>query len=278
MLRILTQITGHLKEYLIFSILVAISIVLLFNSKSPKSHLIGKIALEIVGLTKSITDVIPNFYNLQAENKELKKINMMLLAQLNQLQEEKLENIRLRELLRFKEKNSAYELLPADVVGKSLINLRNYIILNVGASDGVEVNMPIVCESGVVGKIVRVGENYSVGMILFHKDFRASVKIQRSRVDGIIAWEGGEYLSMLNVPKTMDVEPGDVVITSEYSTIFPPGMEIGVVVETDNSAKGLFKAIKVKPSVDFTKLEEVFVVKYKSDPEKEKFEEMFYGK
>jgi cell shape-determining protein MreC len=55
-------------------------------------------------------------------------------------------------------------------------------------------------------------------------------------------------------------------------------MEIGVVVETDNSAKGLFKAIKVKPSVDFTKLEEVFVVKYKSDPEKEKFEEMFYGK
>ncbi len=278
MLRILNQITGHLKEYLVLSILVVISIVLLFSSNSSKSYLIGKIALEIVGFTKSITDIIPSFYSLREENKELKKINMMLLVQLNQLQEEKLENIRLRELLRFKEKNNDYELVSADVVGKTLINLRNYIILNVGANDGVEVNMPIVCESGVVGKIARVGKNYSVGMILFHKDFRASVKIQRTRVDGIIAWEGGKYLTMLNVPKTMDVEPGDVVITSEYSTIFPPGMEIGVVVEIDNSTKGLFKAIKVKPSVDFTKLEEVFVIRYKSDPEREKIEEMFYGK
>ncbi len=278
MFRIFTQITQHLKEYFILSVLVLISLLLIFSNKSHKSYLISKIAVEIVGISKSITNIIPNFYNLKEENKELRKANIILLSELNQLREEKLENIRLRKLLGFKEKNNHFEFIPADVVGKTLINPYNYIVINVGSNDGVEVNMPIICESGVVGKIMKVGKNYSIGMILFHKDFRTSVKIQRSRVDGILGWEGNGYLSMFNVPKTMDVEVGDVVITSEYSTIFPPGFEIGVVTEIDNSVQGLFKLIKIKPSVDFTKLEEVLVVKYRYDFEREEIEQTMTGK
>lgn len=278
MLKIFSQITHHLKEYLILSAPFLLSLLLIFSNTSHKSHLISKIAVEVAGISKSITGVIPNLYNLRAENKELRKTNIILLNELNQLREEKLENIRLRKLLGFKEKNNNFEFIPADVVGKTLINPYNYIVLNAGLDDGVEVNMPIICESGVVGKIMKVGKKYSIGMILFHKDFRTSVKIQRSRVDGILGWNGGEYLTMLNVPKTMDVEIGDVVVTSEYSTIFPPGFEIGVVTEIDNSVQGLFKLIKIKPSVDFTKLEEVFIVKYKYDFEREEIEQTMMGK
>ncbi len=278
MLRIFSEITQHLKEYFILSILVLVSLSLIFSNKTQKSSLISKIAVEVAGISKSITGIIPNLYNLKAENKELRKTNIILLNELNQLREEKLENIRLRKLLGFKEKNNNFEFIPADVVGKNLLNPYNYIVLNVGSNDGVEVNMPIICESGVVGKIMKVGKNYSIGMLLFHKDFRTGVKIQRSRVDGILGWNGGEYLTMLNVPKTMDVEIGDVVVTSEYSTIFPPGFEIGIVTEIDNSVQGLFKLIKVKPSVDFTKLEEVFVVKYKYDFEREEIEQTMMGK
>ncbi|MFN3134232.1 MAG: rod shape-determining protein MreC [Candidatus Kryptonium sp.] len=230
-------------------------------------------AVEIVGAIKSVTNVFSNFYNIQDENRKLRKTNILLLSELSQLREEKLENIRLRRLLGFKEKTNNYELIPADVVGKTLISPYNYIVLNAGSNDGVEVNMPVISESGIVGKIMKVGRNYSVAMILYHKDFRASVKIQRTRVDGILGWEGGEFLSVFNISKTMDVEVGDVVITSEYSTIFPPGFEIGVVTQIDNSVAGLFKAIKVKPFVDFTKIEEVLIVKYKSDLEREKIEQ-----
>ncbi len=273
MQRILSQISQHLKEYFVFSILVLISLILLFTNDSPKSHILSAVAVEVSGISKSILNIIPNFYNLKSENKELRKANIFLLNEISQLREEKLENIRLRKLLGFKEKNNNYTFVPADVVGKTLVSPYNYIVLNVGSNDGIEINMPIICESGVVGKIMKVGKNYSIGMILLHKDFRASAKIQRSRVDGIISWNGDEYLTMLNVAKTMDVEVGDVVITSEYSTIFPPGFEIGVVVEIDNSVPGLFKKIKVKPSVDFTKLEEVFVVKYKYDIERVEIEQ-----
>lgn len=278
MLKILSQITQNFKEYLTFSILVLISLILLFSGNSSKTHLVTQIAVELVGFTKYITGILPSFRDLRAENKELRKTNIVLLNELNQLREEKLENIRLRKLLGFKERQNNYEFIPADVVGKTLISPYNYIVLNAGSDDGIEVNMPVVCESGIVGKIMRVGKNYSLAMILFHKDFRASVKIQRTRVDGILVWEGGEYLSVTNVSKTMDVELGDVVITSGYSTIFPPGFEIGVVVEIDNSVPGLFKAIKVKPSVNFTKLEEVFIIKYKSDLEREEIEQSEFGK
>ncbi len=273
MQRIFSQIAQHIKEYFVLSILILISLTLLFTKNSPKSHILSTIAVEVSGISKSILNIIPNFYDLKAENKELRKANILLLNELSQLREEKLENIRLRKLLGFKEKNNSYSFVPADVVGKTLVSPYNYIVLNVGSNDGIEINMPVICESGVVGKIMKVGKNYSIGMILLHKDFRASAKIQRSRIDGIISWNGDEYLSMLNVAKTMDVEVGDVVITSEYSTIFPPGFEIGVVAEIDNSVPGLFKKIKVKPSVDFTKLEEVFVVKYKYDIEREEIEQ-----
>ena len=273
MFKILSQISQHLREYLTFSALVLVSLILLSVGNSSKSHLVAQIAVEVVGVTKSITNIFSNFYDIQDENRKLRKTNILLLSELSQLREEKLENIRVRRLLGFKEKTNNYEFIPADVVGKTLVSPYNYIILNAGSNEGVEVNMPVISESGVVGKIMKVGKNYSVAMILYHKDFRASVKIQRTRVDGILGWEGGEFLSVFNVSKTMDVEVGDVVITSEYSTIFPPGFEIGVVAEIDNSVAGLFKVIKVKPVVDFTKIEEVFIIKYKSDLEREKIEQ-----
>jgi len=273
MFKILSQISQHLREYLTFSALVLVSLILLSVGNSSKSHLVAQIAVEVVGVTKSITNIFSNFYDIQDENRKLRKTNILLLSELSQLREEKLENIRLRRLLGFKEKTNNYEFIPADVVGKTLVSPYNYIILNAGSNEGVEFNMPVISESGVVGKIMKVGKNYSVAMILYHKDFRASVKIQRTRVDGILGWEGGEFLSVFNVSKTMDVEVGDVVITSEYSTIFPPGFEIGVVAEIDNSVAGLFKVIKVKPAVDFTKIEEVFIIKYKSDLEREKIEQ-----
>ncbi len=79
-------------------------------------------------------------------------------------------------------------------------------------------------------------------------------------MDGIIRWEGGRALTLQNVVKTQDVQPGDLVMTSEYSTVFPAGRPIGVVNATHFNAGSLFQTVEVTPGVDFTRLEEVFVV------------------
>jgi rod shape-determining protein MreC len=124
----------------------------------------------------------------------------------------------------------------------------------------VKVNMPIVSEAGLVGRVVATGGRYAVGQILLNKEFRASAKLQRSRVDGILIWDGGPYVQLKNVAKTLDVKVGDVVVTSEYSSIFPAGIKIGVVSSTSQSPGALFQTVEITPSVDFSRLETVFVV------------------
>jgi rod shape-determining protein MreC len=127
--------------------------------------------------------------------------------------------------------------------------------------------MPVVCDEGLVGLVASTTQHFSIVNILYNGDFRASVKIQRSRVDGILTCEGNTLI-LKNVPKTRDVKVGDVVMTSEYSSTFPAGIRIGLVNDIKDESSSLFKTIVVSPGVDFIKLEELFVVQYKPNQER----------
>ena len=85
MFKILSQISQHLREYLTFSALVLVSLILLSVGNSSKSHLVAQIAVEVVGVTKSITNIFSNFYDIQDENRKLRKTNILLLSELSQL-------------------------------------------------------------------------------------------------------------------------------------------------------------------------------------------------
>jgi rod shape-determining protein MreC len=100
---------------------------------------------------------------------------------------------------------------------------------------------------------------------LLNRDVRVSAKVQRTRIDGIIRWNGGRFLSMENVAKTLDVLPGDVIITSDYSSIFPPGIRVGVVESARQIPGSLFQNITVAPAVDFFRLEQVAVLTHVAD-------------
>ena len=118
--------------------------------------------------------------------------------------------------------------------------------------------MPVIGDGGLIGIVTTVTQHYSVVNILLNTDFRASAKIQRSRVDGIAAWDGKNLL-LKNVPKMRDVKVGDVVVTSEYSSSFPDGIRIGLVSDVSDQPGSLFKSIVINPGVDFIRLEEVFI-------------------
>jgi rod shape-determining protein MreC len=170
-----------------------------------------------------------------------------------------MENVRLRKLLELKERGG-YNYLSSNVVGKNFQLLRNTITLDVGEDDGVKVDMPIVTDGGLVGKVVATSSRYSIGQTLFHHEMRTSAKVQRGRADGILIWDGGAGLKLKNVAKTLDVQVGDLVVTSEYSSIFPPGIPIGVVAKTYEATGDLFQSIEITPSADLNRLEQVFVI------------------
>ena len=263
-MRRLVDIVFLFKEYLLLILYVLISILLLALNDSPQVRTIRSITLATIGFTEEVLSFIPNYFELKAENKILREQNLTLSEELIRLREAKLENIRLHQLLALKER-TPFRYISASVVGKTLTLLQNTVTIDVGEADGVKPNMPIVTDAGLVGRVITTSSRYAVGQILWNKDFRASAKVERGRVDGIVLWEGGEHLSLKNVAKTLDVQVGDVVITSEYSNIFPTGIKIGVVTKTSQARGALFQTIEITPTVDLSRLEEVFVIAHTAD-------------
>ena len=266
MLQRLYDILYKFKEYAILSVLILISFVLLAMNDNPQIKQIRSISTVIFGEVQEQLSFIPTYFGLKAENELLHHINIELADEAQRLREAKLENIRLRQLLGLKDQ-LPFKLIAARVINKNLTLLRNTITINIGSNDSVQQYMPVISDGGLVGIVINVTRHYSIINILLNTEFRVSGKVQRSRVDGIVMWDG-KTLDLKNVPKMRDVKVGDVVTTSEYSNTFPPDIRIGLVGEVREQPSSLFKSITIEPGADFVKLETVFVMAYVQDKER----------
>lgn len=259
------DILSVFKEYLVLAVCIGVSVHLLARNDTPQMRDLRSAAVGMMGAMQDLFSFVPGYFQLKRENSILRERNMSLANEVSLLRESRLENIRLRRLLGLKER-MPYRYVAANVVGKSQNPLRMTITLNVGERDGVWPNMAVVTDEGLVGKVIATSAGYAVVQTMFHKDFRVSAQIERERVDGIVYWDGdGTLLRMKNVPRSANVMLGDVVITSPYSSIFPPGIRIGLVVHVASEQGALSHFIDVAPAADFTRLEEVFVVRYVPD-------------
>jgi rod shape-determining protein MreC len=267
----LYDILYEFREYAILAILIIVSLLMLAMNDNPQMKQIRTISTVIFGGVQEQLSFIPTYFGLQTENELLHHINIELADEAQRLREAKLENLHLRQLLGLKTQ-MPYKLIAARVVNKNLTLLRNTITVNVGSIDSVQQYMPVVSDGGLVGIVTTVTKHYSIINILLNTEFRASGKVQRSRIDGIVMWDG-KILSLKNVPKMRDVKVGDVVTTSEYSNTFPSDIRIGLVNEVREQPSSLFKSITIEPGVDFVKLETVFIIAYTQDKERVELEQ-----
>ena len=258
MLQRLYDIIIAFREYVVLTLCIALSLVFLALNDTPQVKRIRTIATVLFGSVQQSVRFITDYTNLREENALLRRINVELSDEATQLREARLENYRLRALLGLKER-VPYRIIAGEVVGKTLQFQRNTLTLNIGRSDGVEPLMPVISDGGLVGIITDATDDYAVVNILLNIDFRVSAKVQRSREDGIVSWTG-RVLHLKNISKTMDVQEGDVLLTSAYSNIFPEDIRIGVVSRANDQPGSLFKEVLIRPGVDFSRLEEVFVV------------------
>lgn len=266
MIQRLYDLLYEFKEYAIFAGLVVVCFIFMALNDNAQMKYVRSVATVTFGVIEDQFSFIPSYFGLRAENELLRRVNMELADESQRLREAKLENLRLHQLLSMHER-FPNQLIAGRVVNKNLMLMRNTLTLNIGTSDGVELHMPVVSDEGLVGLVIAVTPHFSIVNILYNNDFRASAKIQRSRVDGILACEGNTLL-LKNVPKTRDVKIGDVIMTSEYSSMFPESIRIGLVSDVKDEAGSLFKTIALSPGVDFVKLEELFVIKYKPNQER----------
>lgn len=260
MLQRLYQYLFLFKEYVLFVALIGISIILLVFNDNTQIRFIRSLAIGTVGAVQHTFSFIPNISTLQRENELLRTLNVNLADEVNHLRESRLEIIRLRSMIALKE-TSVVRLTAGKIVAKNLNLLRNTVTVNIGDNDGVRVGNPVVSGEGLIGRIVATSGGFAIAQIVMNVDFRSSAKVQRSRVDGILSWDGNTLI-LREVAKTQDVREGDAVITSEYSNAFPPGIKIGVVSAIADIPNSLFQRIEVTPSVNFTMTEEIFVMDF----------------
>ena len=271
MLERLYDMVYEFREYAVLAVLIGTSFILMAMNDNSQIKQIRAISTVVLGEVQEQLSFIPTYVRLRRENELLHHSNIEFADETQRLREAKLENLHLRQLLGLK-KQLPYKLTATRVVNKNLTLLRNTITVNVGSTDSVQQYMPVVSDGGLVGIVTLVFQHYSMINILLNTEFRVSGKVQRSRVDGIVMWDG-KSLALKNVPKLRDVKVGDVVTTSEYSNAFPSDIRIGLVSEVHEQPGSLFKSIIIEPGVDFVKLETVFVMAYNQDKERVELEQ-----
>ncbi|MBE0652804.1 MAG: rod shape-determining protein MreC, partial [Bacteroidales bacterium] len=124
-----------------------------------------------------------------------------------------------------------YYYIPAEVINNSVNKQYNYITLNKGSNHGIEKDMAVISNGTVVGAIAGVSNNYSTVIPLLNRNFRVSSSIARNNYFGILEWDGlhTDLGKLREIPLHVGVQKGDSIVTSGYSAIFPPGIDIGTV-------------------------------------------------
>jgi rod shape-determining protein MreC len=192
------------------------------------------------------------------DNRHLVEVNRSLRAVLTQSDEVRLENERLRLLLDFKEAQKIAT-LPARVIAEDASSWFRTVMIDKGSDQGITEGMPVVVAEGVVGRVVRSSPRFSKVLLITDASSAVASLLQDNRARGVCRGQG-EQLVFDFVLRREEVKVGDRVVTSGMGGVFPKGLVIGNVKSVDRQEFGLFQAIEVDPSVDFSHLEEILVL------------------
>ncbi len=198
-------------------------------------------------------------WHTRQDNLALLDENRRLLNLIASLRETQQENVRLRKLLHFEEQYKLHSVV-ARVIAKDVSTEFRAIRINRGENGGIQKNMAVVTEEGVVGRVLRTTRNTSD--IVTVMDLLSAVDSidERSRARGVVEGKSEDRCQMRFTLRTDDIQPGDILVASGLGGTFPKGIPVGLVSQVHRKQFGITQDVEVKPSVDFSKLEEVLVI------------------
>ena len=263
-MRNLLDFLARHNHWILFLFLEVVSFVLLFQYNSYQGSVWFSSANAVSGKVFEWNASVTQYFSLVDVNKTLTERNIYLERQVEQLTEQ-LEKagrdsteIERMQTSVFKDCNT----IPAKVVSCSLNKLNNFITIDKGYADGVRKDMGVVCGTGVVGIVYLVSEHYSVLIPVLSSVSNISCTIRSRGYFGYLHWKGGspEEAYIDDIPRHARFKLGDVIVTSGYSSVFPPGIVVGKIKHVYNSANGLSYRLKITLSTDFGRLRDVCVI------------------
>jgi rod shape-determining protein MreC len=166
--------------------------------------------------------------------------------------------------------------IPARIINNSVNKQYNYLTIDRGANHGIKPEMAVISSKGIVGVVYAVSGNFSTVISLLNRDFRLSAKIKKNNYFGSLTWEGinPHKASLSEIPYHVNVQEGDTVVTSGYSSIFPEGILVGKVSAFEVEESNFFR-IDVELSEDFNQLTYIYIINNLLSEEQINLEEPF---
>ena len=262
----LTEFLAKHNHWFVFLVLEVVSMVLLFRYNSYQGSVWFSSVNAVTGKVYEWDSAVESYFSLSGVNSQLTQRNAFLEQQVRMLDDsiarltrsQETAVTRLSSMVPFQ----GCRLIPAKVVANMVNRYDNLITIDKGSADGVKRDMGVVCGMGVVGIVYLVSEHYSIVIPALNSHSNISCTIQRRGYFGYLRWRGGssQLAYLEDVPRHAHFKLGDNVVTSGYSSVFPPGVMVGKVLHVFNSADGLSYRVQVKLSTDFARLRDVCLV------------------
>ena len=261
-MRRVLQFLYKYRAFVVFMLLALTSTMLIFDRERYQAS-----ASWVMGSILNFISEVKNYPFLKEENEKLLYDNAALRKQLLQ-REAPIDPA-------YAAAPVQYDCIPARVINNSMVGFKNYLTLNKGAMHGIAPGMGVISAEGIVGRVKAVSDHFATVISLLHTSMQVSAKLSNAAVLGTVQWPGNDPYSaqMLYVPRHVQVEPGDTVVTSGYNDTFFEGTLIGHVKQVVLKKEAPFYDIVLMLSTDFSRLQHVYVVKHALQQEKNTLEE-----
>jgi rod shape-determining protein MreC len=244
----LIKILLRYSNFLVFIALeVAAFLLIDYNSAYPRSSILST-ANEFVAWQNAQVNNVREYFSLRSQNEQLAIENAALRNQINSMDSAK--------------NNTPIHYESAKVVQMTTDQLHNYLTINRGSKDGIQRGQGIRNEDGVVGIVRTVGTNYSVVLPVISTLSHLSCRFAKNDYLGTLQWDGKDcrFAQLADVSAHMVVNPGDTIVTSGLSPVFPEGIPVGIVENSILKEGDSYYTIRVRLHTNFKRLKYVEVV------------------
>lgn len=249
--------------------IIVIGILLLSSSyresldqfKSVISSMVTPLQININYVVDTLfTDKQNNPGELVNLNATLTAENAILRSENIRLNETKYERDMLAELLNFTQLDNVHTYLTANVIGQDTSSFLQYIIINIGTTGGVQRDMPVVTNAGLVGIINEATPRASKVLLLNSGQMAVNVKVQNSRADGVLFGQASKDMRLKYIALDATIQSGDLIFTSGLGGSLPANIPVGEIASVRSRAYDVFQEAEVLPLVDLDDIEIVMVI------------------
>ena len=259
------------SSWFLFALYIVAGCALLFARNPYQHHVYLTSANSISSAVYKTTNNVTSYFSLREINEDLQHRNSDL----------ELEIYKLKEVIRdYQEQVYAdtmtvdsaltrYQFLVAHVINNSINRSHNYITIEKGRLDGVEPEMGVMDQNGIVGIVNVVGDHTARLISVLNPYLRLSCKVKGEDQVGSLVWDGrdpGEAI-LEELPKHAKFVKGDTIVTSGYSSVFPEGVPVGTIITGSRDREDNFYTLRIKLFTDFSTLSTVRVIRDKMKDE-----------